>query len=1145
MNNENTTPDKSTVALREEATVLFWKEQNIFEQSVARDAAKGSCVFYDGPPFATGLPHYGHILGGTGKDVFARYKTMQGFTVPRKWGWDCHGLPIETIVEKSLGIKSKKEILDMGLDAFAREARSKVLGFVGDWKKVVDRTGRFANFDGSYKTMNNSYIESVWWALSQFNEKGLVYEGVRVLPYCTRCQTPLAKAEIAMDNSYKDITDISVYIKFKLQGEGNTYLVAWTTTPWTLPGNTAAAVNPEIDYVKVQDEVGDCYILAKERFAALGDKFNNAKIVEEFKGSVLVGKSYEPLFDYFVGDETIPNIANGWKVYGAEYVSVDTGSGIVHLAPVYGEEDMVLAKEQQIPFVYHVGTDGLFVTKATDFAGQSAKPKEDHQSGDVLIIKKLAEKGLLFAKEKITHSYPHCYRCETPILYYALPSWFIKVNDELKAKMLEQNERINWVPNHLKNGRFEHVIKTAPDWNISRNRFWASPLPIWKTESGKIEFVPSIAKMKELAVKSGNTYSLMRHGEATSNLSHVWNLDGSDELTDNGKEQVKAASKLFEQERGKPDVIICSPFTRTHQTAKLVASHFGMDESEIVTDIRLKEWFVGSKFAGTSIPEFIKKIEDEKKDIYNEAYEDGESFKDVVARTGECLYQLEQQYQGKNVIVIAHASALKAMIMVAEGVSSENSSKLDSELVTFKNAEVRALDFVPLPHNEHFELDLHKPYIDEVKLQTKDGESLTRIPEVIDCWFESGSMPFAQDHYPFERPNWQQENFPGQFVVEYIAQTRTWFYYTLLVSTVLFGQTPFLNVVTTGNLNGTDGRKMSKSLGNYPDPMLLINKYGTDALRLYLMSSVLMKGEDSDFLEKSVDDMYKRVIGRLTNVLSFYQLYRDVSIEGNQAPTTTSVLNSWIMARLAQVVNEVTTAMESYDVTEAVRPLDGFVDDLSTWYLRRSRDVIKDGDTESKQVLYVVLKEFAKVMAPFAPFIAEHLWQELKHASDAESVHLADWSPSEDVDEQVITDMQKTRDLVSKALELRASNTIKIRQPLLKLVVPESQKLTDQYVELVLDEVNIKQVEFTNTVEVVLDTTITPELEEEGKVRDLIRAIQQARKDADLTPDEQVTALVSTEAFDLLSKYEGDVAKTSVTLKQSDQQKGEDVTILR
>ena len=1144
MNNENTNPEKSSVALREEATVLFWKEQNIFEQSVAKDAAKGSCVFYDGPPFATGLPHYGHILGGTGKDVFARYKTMQGFTVPRKWGWDCHGLPIETIVEKSLGIKSKKEILDMGLDAFAREARSKVLGFVGDWKKVVDRTGRFANFDGSYKTMNNSYIESVWWALSQFNEKGLVYEGVRVLPYCTRCQTPLAKAEIAMDNSYKDITDISVYVKFKVQDQENTYLVAWTTTPWTLPGNTALAVNPEIDYVKVQDEAGDFYVLAKERFTVLADKFNNATLVEEFKGAHLVGKSYQPLFDYFVGDESIPHVDNGWKIYGADYVSVDTGSGIVHLAPVYGEEDMVLAKEKHIPFVYHVGTDGLFVSKATDFAGQQAKPKEDHQSGDVLIIKKLAEKGLLFAKEKISHSYPHCYRCETPILYYALPSWFIKVSDELKTKMLEQNERINWVPNHLKNGRFEHVIKTAPDWNISRNRFWASPLPIWKTESGKVEFVPSIEKMKELTIKSGNTYSLMRHGEAESNLTHVWNLDGSDKLTEQGIEQAKNAAKLFEQERGAPDVIICSPFTRTHQTAKLVAQHFGINETEIVTDIRLKEWFVGSKFAGTSIPEFIANIEQEKKDIYNQGYDDGESFKDVVARTGKCLYELEEKYQGKNILIVAHASALKAMIMVARGVSSENSSKLDDELVAFKNVEVRPLDFVPLSHNEYFELDLHKPYIDEVKLATKEGEPLTRIPEVIDCWFESGSMPFAQDHYPFERPHWQQENFPGQFVVEYIAQTRTWFYYTLLVSTVLFGQTPFLNVVTTGNLNGTDGRKMSKSLGNYPDPMLLINKYGTDALRLYLMSSVLMKGEDSDFLEKSVDDMYKRVIGRLTNVLSFYQLYRDTSIETNQAPQTTSVLNTWILTRLAQVINEVTTAMESYDVTEAVRPLDGFVDDLSTWYLRRSRDVIKDGDVESKQVLYVVLKEFSKVMAPFAPFIVEHVWQELKLDTDVESVHLANWSSVEKVDQHVLDEMQKTRDVVSKALELRASSGIKIRQPLSKLVVPDSQKMSEHYIELVLDEVNIKHVEFSQSSETVLDTTITPELEEEGKVRDLIRAIQQARKDANLTPDQKVAVHVSQESHNLLSKYSEDVIKTNVTLVAIESLKDNDILIV-
>lgn len=1134
MNDQNNQPEKSTTSLREEATVSFWKEHKIFEQSVAREAAKGSCVFYDGPPFATGLPHYGHILGGTGKDVFARYKTMNGYSVPRKWGWDCHGLPIETIVEKSLGIKSKKEILEMGIDAFSREARSKVLGFVSDWKKVVDRTGRWANFDGSYKTMNNSYIESVWWALSQFNDKGLVYEGVRVLPYCTRCQTPLAKAEIAMDNSYKDITDISVYVTFALADQPDTHILAWTTTPWTLPGNTALAVNPSITYVKVSDESGKKFILARDRFDALKDRFAGAEIVEELSGEQLVGLSYVPMFDYFANDTAIQNIENGYKIYAADYVTVDTGTGIVHIAPVYGEEDMALAKAMNIPFVYHVGMDGVFSQNTTDFAGNFAKPKEDHQSGDVLIIKKLAEKGVLFAKEKITHSYPHCYRCETPILYYALPSWFIRVSDELKAQMLRENDQINWVPGHLKEGRFKHVIETAPDWNISRNRFWASPLPIWKTESGKVVFVQSIEEMRKLTKTNGNSYFFMRHGQADSNVASVWNLDGTDHLTEKGIGQVVDAAKKLELQSSKPDVIICSPFTRTHETAKNVALYFGIPESEIVTDIRLKEWFVGSEFQGKNISEFSQKMQELGMDYYNESYGDGESFRQLVARTGEALYEIEQRYQNKNILIVGHSSSLRAAMLAAKGVSQENCHELDAEMLAFANAEVRTIEFTPLPHNEYFEIDLHKPYIDQIQLETAEGESLTRIPEVIDCWFESGSMPFAQDHYPFERPDWQVENFPGQFVVEYIAQTRTWFYYTLLVSTVLFGKTPFRNVVTTGNLNGTDGRKMSKSLGNYPDPMLLINKYGTDALRLYLMSSVLMKGEDSDFLEKAVDDMYKRVIGRLGNVLSFYQLYRDTALETVERPAAQSVLNAWMLARLDQTIADITEAMERYDVAEAVRPIDSLIDDLSTWYVRRSREVIKDGDVETKKVLYYSLREIAKILAPFAPFMAEHLWQELSIESDQKSVHLADWPTVQTVNETVLKDMENVRSTISSALELRARAGIKVRQPLGTLTITTA--LADDYVELILDEVNVKSIVVGS--EIALDTIITEELRTEGALRDIIRAVQQMRKDADLAPGQMATVMMATELANFMSAYPSELEKITVQITATDLSEG-------
>jgi isoleucyl-tRNA synthetase len=461
---------KSDVALREEKILQFWKENNIFQKTLEKEAPNGNFVFFDGPPFATGLPHYGHILASAIKDAVPRYWTMNGYHVERRWGWDCHGLPIENIVEKDLHISGKKEIEEYGVQKFNEYARSKVLDFVSHWKETVERIGRWVDFDGSYKTMDNTFIESVWWALKEINEKGLLYEGTRVLPYCPRCETPVANSEIAMDGSYKDITDISVYVKFELVDETGTYLLAWTTTPWSLPGDTALAINKEIKYVKVEYE-GKFYIVAEERL-----KFVPILKDVEWKDGVnswsiepekLIDKSYIPPFDYYKNID-LPNKENIWKIWHADFVTVETGTGIAHEAPVFGEEDMDLAKKNNIPFIYHVGHDGKFVNEVTDFAGIKVKPKEDHQSGDVLIIKNLAHKGFLFAKEKIIHSYPHCFRCETPLYYFAIPAWFIKIS-EVKERLLSLNEKIIWIPEHLKEGRFKKSMEGAPDWNISRN----------------------------------------------------------------------------------------------------------------------------------------------------------------------------------------------------------------------------------------------------------------------------------------------------------------------------------------------------------------------------------------------------------------------------------------------------------------------------------------------------------------------------------------------------------------------------------------------------------------------------------------------------------------------------------------------------
>lgn len=1124
---------KSVAALREEEILKFWQDNDVFKKSLEKDAPKGDCIFYDGPPFATGVPHYGHILGGTGKDAIARYKTMRGFHVARRWGWDCHGLPIETIVEKSLGINSKKEIEEMGIERFSEEAKSKVLGFVTDWKKTVARTGRWVDFDGSYKTMDNSYIESVWWALGEMNKKGLIYEGVRVLPYCPRCQTPISNSEIAMDNSYKDITDISVYVKFPLAGEEKNHLLVWTTTPWSLPGDLAAAVNPEIDYVKVELE-GENYILAKARLEYVM-KEKAYKVVSEFKGAELVGKKYLPPFDYYTHDPKIAGNEKSWTVFGGDFVTTTDGTGIVHIAPAFGEDDMNLAKKENLPWIIHVTSSGQFKDEVTHFAGQYVKPKENHQAGDIEVVKYLAHNHYLFEKEKIIHSYPHCYRCATPVLYYALPSWFIRVQDQ-KKKMLELNEKLTWVPGHLKDGRFKQIVEGAPDWNFSRNRYWASPLPIWKSEDGKVMFVSSLAELKEKTKKSGNKYFVMRHGGTEGNEKGIVSFknQANDNLTEKGKNQVRSEVGHY---KGDIDLIIASPFTRTRETAEIACEELGLPKDALLFDDRLHEIDPGD-FDGKSWDDYHNFVYNTGHGWYERKIPNGESLQEVGKRVGAVLYELEEKYKGKRILVVTHGGPAWLCYVVSGEYAPDgkeyqvaNTHAFTKEFKRFQNAEIRELNFVSLPHNKNYELDFHRPYIDRVTLVDENGVEYKRIPEVIDCWFESGSMPFAQDHYPFERPDWQKENFPADFVVEYIAQTRTWFYYMLFVNSVLFGDAPFKNIVTTGNLNGSDGRKMSKSLGNYPDPLILIDKFGADPLRMYLISSVLMKGEDSDFMEKTVEDIYKKIVSRLDNVVTFYELYRDKSLE-NDGAKSENVLDLWILARLNELISESTKGMEAYALDQATRLFDLFVDDLSTWYLRRSRDAIKDGDTSSKRTLYTVLRRLVEVMAPFMPFTAEGIYQRIKGENDLLSVHLATWPEAGEIDSDILENMRITRDVCTEGNAIRKKLNIPVRQPLARLKIKDF-RLEKQYCELIKDELNVKEVveDKTITENYELDTNLTPELKLEGDYRELVRAVQELRKTGGLTPSDRVSITIAPEAESLLAPFMEDFKKTVLAEK--------------
>lgn len=1124
--NKEFSDDKSSTSIREEQILKFWNDNTIFEKSLRKDSPLGNYVFYDGPPFATGLPHYGHILGSTVKDVVGRYQTMQGFRVPRRWGWDCHGLPIENIVEKELGISGRKAIEEYGLAKFTEYARSKVLTYVSEWKKTVDRIGRWVDFDNSYKTMDNSFIESVWWALGEMNQKDLLYEGVRVLAYCPRCETPIANSEIAMDNSYKDITDISVYVKFELVDEPGTYLIAWTTTPWSLPGDTAIAINKDILYLKVKEkETGNQYIFAKDVYEKMMAKVaGGLEIMSEFKGIELVGKKYAPPFDYY--KDMVTEHSNIWQVWHADFVTADQGTGIAHEAPAFGEDDMILAKENNIPFIIHVTTDGKFKEEVADFAGIKVKPKEDHQSTDILIIKYLAAKNLLFAKEKIVHSYPHCYRCDTPLLYYALPSWFVNIQKS-KDKMLSDAKSINWIPSHLKEGRFKNTMESAPDWTISRNRFWASPLPIWKSKNGEKIFIKSIEELRSKTKKSGNKYFVMRHGETNHNLENIVSVsfDNGDYLTDKGKAQVIESGENLVDEN--IDMIISSPFMRTRETTEILAPILNLKNDNVLYDDRLHE---------ISIPMYEGKTWQEYHadypltgETFDEAPKGNESYLDVKKRIMSLMYDLEDKYQNKNILIVTHGGPAWLATSGARGYNAKESLDMVSgrkDFHYFRNAEYQELDFVPLPHNANYELDLHRPYIDKIVLVDDNGNEYTRIREVIDCWFESGSMPFAQDHYPFERPNWKKDNFPAKFIAEYIAQTRTWFYYTHAISSILFGEASFENVITTGTVLALDGQKMSKSKNNFPDPWTLFDKFGVDAIRFYLISSTLMKGEDLNFSEKGVQDIASKIISRLDNVVAFYELYKDVSLENGEAREASSVLNKWILTRLSELTKEVKSAMDSYDIATATRPFELFIEDLSTWYLRRSRERIKDKDEETKQTLYFVLKTLSKLLAPFVPFIAEDIWQKLKNDSDVESVHLSDWPESGKTDKDLVAYMEVVRGFCTIGNKLRKENNIPLRQPLSAFFVPT--EVPEEYAQLICEELNVKNIKKDKTKEIHFDTHITSELRLEGQYRELVRALQDIRKAQGLNASDFISLSIETSVTgqEIINTYKSELLKT-------------------
>ncbi len=848
----------------EKKTLEYWEKEKIFEKSVSLRKGKDEFVFYDGPPFATGLPHYGHLLAGTIKDVIPRYQTMKGKYVDRVFGWDCHGLPVEYEMEKELNLSGKRDIEKYGIDKFNESCRGIVLRYTAEWETTVRRMGRWVDFKRGYRTMDRNYMESIWWVVKQLWEKDLIYEGYKILPYCPRCATPLSNFEA--NQGYEEVEDPAITLRFQDADDSSLSYLAWTTTPWTLPSNLALAAGPEVDYVKVKDK-DNFYILAEARLGSYYKNPEDYQIIERFKGTRLEGRKYLPLFPYFA------KLAEkgAFSIVTADFVSTEDGTGIVHMAPGFGEDDAAAGKKNGIPEVCPIDEECRFTSEVPDYAGRYVKDTDKD------IIRRLKTEGRLVHRGTIKHNYPHCWRDDSPLIYRSISTWFVKI-DPIKEKMLRANSTINWVPSHIRDGRFGKWLENARDWAISRNRYWGCPLPLWRNQkTGEIVCIGSVEELEKLS--------------------------------------------------------------------------------------------------GTKVP------------------------------------------------------------------------------------------------------DIHKHFVDPIKIpSTKGGEPLERIPEVLDCWFESGSMPYAQQHYPFENKAHFDANYPADFIAEGLDQTRGWFYTLVVLSAALFDKAAFKNVVVNGLVLAEDGQKMSKRKKNYPDPNYIIDSYGADSLRLFLLGSSVVRGEDLRFSEAGIKDILRGVLIPLWNSYSFFVTY--ANLDKWEPPKVLSApetpqhpLDRWILSSLSEMVEEISDSMDHYMLQQAANRFEKFIDDLTNWYIRRSRrrfwksqnDTDKD---DAYRTLHYVLVTFCRTAAPFIPYITEEIYKNLKSPDMPESVHLCDYPLPEKFrrDERLEKQMEHTIRAVSLGRHLRSQLSIRVRQPLGKVIIAihseETRKMLSETSDIIAEELNVKEVQF-------------------------------------------------------------------------------------